>query len=97
MDASEILERLKELVDGWVGLGIHPTTHKYKRQLVPLFREAWEQGFTGSNSSPRLTEDAMADTIAERWPEWLEQSENRATFSEMAGIWDEWTFIKEEY
>lgn len=97
MGAVEIRDRLKGLMDGWVGLGVRPGLHTYKLQLVPLFREAWEQGFTSDQSSPRLTGDAMGDSFPERWPGWLEEPKNREVFLEATRIWDEWNFIMKHY
>jgi hypothetical protein len=83
-------------VEGWARLEINPGLHTYKLQLVPLFREAWENGYTGPDSNPRLTGDAMGGTISERWPGWFEKPRHRETFNRMTCIWDEWVRARKD-
>jgi hypothetical protein len=100
MNANEILDR----IDKYLDQHLDPKAPRgsiyqdpYKGDFFKLCLEAYRHGYFETNSSPRLTGDAMADRFYERWMS-LDQEHRENKFKllkNMIAMWDEWHYTLE--
>lgn len=95
MTQQDIIRELHELLDmhlkgtrGYIG------QEPYKGDFFKLFQEAYRSGFIEPSSSPRLTGDALRETLGTRWFDDDESLNKKRT--ELLDLlftkWDEWRY-----
>jgi len=95
-EAERIKSQLQDLLQQHLrGHRGHIGQKQYKDDFFALFRRAYEGGYMGLDAVPKLTEDALRDSLNERWVAGLDATEvdkARELLEDMLVCWGEWTY-----
>lgn len=64
----------------------------YKMDYFNLFKEAYKNDYFDSDSSPRLTGDAIRDYFIVRWAEEVNEKQKLDLLNLLISMWDEWHY-----
>jgi hypothetical protein len=65
--AAEIRDRVKELIEAWIGVGGNVYEEQYMGAYFALCREVQKAGYHEASHSPRLSADALYDAVSSQW------------------------------
>ena len=99
-EVTEIKTELQNLLDqhlkghlGYIG------QKSYKDNFFALFRRAYEAGYLELGEGPLLTEDALRDSLTERWISDLDESESvkaKELLEDLLRRWGEWAYALDQ-
>jgi hypothetical protein len=92
MTQEEIITRLIGRLDFHLNSGFG-SVHKdpYKNDIFELFQDAYRNDYFDSRSHPRLTGDALRDTLQARWNT-ANDPKRRDLAEAVLTMWDEWRY-----
>ena len=101
MDGEQILKHMQELLDaharGALGyIGQEP----YQSDFFELFKEAYRGDYFDVSARPRLTGDAIRDTLQVRWIDTLSGETREKSIKIMNDLlcrWDDWRYAWDKY
>lgn len=95
-DASEIVAKVADFIQGWSRLGGPPNfdQESYKSNLFDLCSQAFLFNYHSSTSRPRLTGDALRDAVRARWPE-DQDPRILAALDTVCEMWRQWLYALE--
>ena len=98
MTQNEIISDFQRLLDQHLkgargGIG----ERQYKSAFFKLFRAAYDEGYFDQTASPRLTADALRQTLISRWfdPVESQNAKRAALLDEALRMWHEWQYAWE--
>jgi hypothetical protein len=98
MTQEEIIAGLIDRLDFHLdGASVHQ--NPYKNEIFKLFREAYRRRYFESYSSPRLTGDALRETLQVRWDTGgtAKVLQRHHLMEAVLIMWDEWRYAWEHY
>jgi hypothetical protein len=96
MTQEEIITRLIERLDFHLDNGWPVHQDPYKNDIFKLFREAYRKRYFDPFSTPRLTGDALRDTLQVRWNT-ANETQRKDLAEAVLTMWDEWRYAWDRY
>jgi len=96
MTSEEILDQIIKYLDQHLSIGGRDIGQDhYKSDFFKLCKEAHKNGYFEPSLHPRLTGDAMRDTLRERWSTGgsAKESERSKLMEQLFAMWDEWRYV----
>ncbi len=100
MTAQQILVQIIEYLDQHLsGIRGHIGQDPYKSDFFKLCKEAHRHGYFEPSSNPRLTGNAMRDTLQVHWSTGGDAKEETRfnLMDRLFAMWDEWEYARNNF